>query len=100
MDDCLKEYDAIVAPASGDIAPLIDEKKDQDQLSDDYLIAENYMAMGNFSGYPSMTVPMGFYDGCPLGMNITGHGKKRRCSTSARPWKKSQVIKTCMRRVK
>ena len=71
MDDCLKEYDAIVAPASGDIAPLIDEKKDQDQLSDDYLIAENYMAMGNFSGYPSMTVPMGFYDGCPLGMNIT-----------------------------
>jgi aspartyl-tRNA(Asn)/glutamyl-tRNA(Gln) amidotransferase subunit A len=71
MDECLKTYDAIIAPASGDIAPLIDEKKDQDQLSDDYLIAENYMAMANFSGYPSMTVPMGFREGCPLGLNIT-----------------------------
>ena len=71
LADCLKTYDAVVAPASGDIAPLIDEKKDQDQLSDDYLIAENWMAIANFSGYPSMTVPMGFIDGCPVGLNIT-----------------------------
>ena len=27
--------------------------------------------MGNFSGYPSMTVPMGFEEGCPIGINIT-----------------------------
>ena len=71
MKKCLTDYDCIIAPASGDIAPLIESDKDQDQLSDDYLIAENYMAIANFSGYPSMTVPMGFLDGCPLGVNLT-----------------------------
>ncbi len=71
MDACLKEYDAIVAPASGNIAPLIKSNEDQDALSDENLIAENYMAMANFSGYPSMTVPMGFEEGCPIGINIT-----------------------------
>ncbi|MCH4207011.1 MAG: aspartyl/glutamyl-tRNA amidotransferase subunit A [Solobacterium sp.] len=71
MMECFKSYDCLIAPASGDIAPLIDEKQDQDQLSEDYLVAENYMAMGNFSGCPSMTVPMGFEQGCPLGVNLT-----------------------------
>ena len=71
MNDCLKDYDAIVAPASGNIAPLINANEDQDALSDENLIAENYMAMGNFSGYPSITVPMGFEEGCPIGVNIT-----------------------------
>ncbi len=71
MNDCLKEYDAIIAPASGNIAPLINANEDQDALSDENLIAENYMAMGNFSGYPSITVPMGFEEGCPIGVNIT-----------------------------
>jgi aspartyl-tRNA(Asn)/glutamyl-tRNA(Gln) amidotransferase subunit A len=71
MNDCLKEYDAIAAPASGNIAPLINANEDQDALSDENLIAENYMAMANFSGDPSMTVPMGFEEGCPIGINLT-----------------------------
>ena len=50
-------------------------------FTDDYLIAENYMAMGNFSGYPSMTVPMGFEDGCPVGVNLT-----------CRAWEESQMF--------
>ena len=29
------------------------------------------MAMANFSGDPSMTVPMGFEEGCPIGVNLT-----------------------------
>lgn len=71
MNDCFKEYDAIVAPASGNIAPLINNQEDQEALSDESLIAENYMAMANFSGTPSMTVPMGFEENCPIGINIT-----------------------------
>jgi aspartyl-tRNA(Asn)/glutamyl-tRNA(Gln) amidotransferase subunit A len=71
MNECLKDYDAIAAPASGNIAPLIESSTDQDQLSSDYMISENYMAMANFSGYPSMTVPMCFEDKCPIGINIT-----------------------------
>lgn len=68
---CLEEYDCIIAPASGDIAPLIDNDQEQEQLSDKDMVAENYMAIANFSGYPSMTVPMGFENGCPLGVNLT-----------------------------
>ena len=71
MNECFKEYDAIVAPASGNIAPMINKEQDQDALSDESLIAENFMAMANFSGQPSMTVPMGFIEGCPIGVNIT-----------------------------
>ena len=71
MNECFREYDCLIAPASPNIAPLIDAKSDQDQLSEDYLVAENFMIMGNFSGCPSMTVPMGFIEGCPLGVNLT-----------------------------
>lgn len=71
MEECLRLYDAILAPASGDIAPLLNENEDQDQLSQEESVTENYMAMANFSGGPSMTVPMGFTDGCPIGVNLT-----------------------------
>lgn len=71
MQDCLKDYDCLIAPASGEIAPKMDSEQDLDQLSDTNLVSENFMIMGNFSGYPSMTVPMGFEDGCPLGVNLT-----------------------------
>jgi aspartyl-tRNA(Asn)/glutamyl-tRNA(Gln) amidotransferase subunit A len=71
MRECFQSYDCILAPASANIAPLLDDKKDQDQLGDAQLIVENYMAMANFSGTPSMTVPMGFEDGCPIGINLT-----------------------------
>ena len=50
---------------------IIDEINNDDKLSTDYLVAENYMAMANFSGDPSMTVPMGFEEGCPIGVNLT-----------------------------
>ncbi len=64
------EYDAIVAPASGDVAPLLQREK-ADELSDSYLITENYMAYGNFMGLPSITVPFAKIMGLPLGLNIT-----------------------------
>lgn len=70
LNKCLGEYDCLIAPASNDIAPLLNDTS-RDQLSDGYLIVENHMVIGNFSGYPSMTVPMGFEEGCPIGVNLT-----------------------------
>lgn len=70
LNEKLKDADALLAPGSGDIAPLI-KNHGRDELADEYLIAENYMAIANFSGFPSMTLPMGFKDGLPLGINIT-----------------------------
>ena len=29
------------------------------------------MVLGNFTGYPSLTLPSGFVDGCPVGINVT-----------------------------
>ncbi|MEG0077685.1 amidase family protein [Anaerorhabdus sp.] len=70
MQEALQDVDCLIAPASSTIAPKIKGEK-IDELMDEYLVAENHMVMGNFSGYPSMTLPMGFDQGCPLGVNIT-----------------------------
>ena len=49
---------------------VFDEKSDK--LSDKYLILDNHMVIGNFGGYPSITIPSGFVDNMPVGINITG----------------------------
>lgn len=64
-----EKYDAIYCPASPSIAPLI--KGSSDTLSDEYLIADNYMAFGNMGGYPSITLPIGFENDMPFGANLT-----------------------------
>lgn len=64
-----EKYDAIYCPASPSIAPLI--KGHSDTLSDEYLIADNYMAFGNMGGYPSITLPIGFENNMPFGANLT-----------------------------
>ena len=43
-----------------------------DKISSNYLIAENHLAIANFAGLPSITIPMGKKDGLPLGVNVTG----------------------------
>lgn len=66
----LQEADVLVAPASANGAPRLDDQS-ADQLTDTYLIAENHMVLGNFTGYPSCTVPMGTTKGLPIGINLT-----------------------------
>jgi aspartyl-tRNA(Asn)/glutamyl-tRNA(Gln) amidotransferase subunit A len=66
----LTEVDGLIAPASTQGAPRFDAPS-MDALSNTYLIAENYMALANFSGYPSITVPMGTVEGLPVGINLT-----------------------------
>ena len=66
----LQDADVLVAPASANGAPRLDDQS-ADQLTDTYLIAENHMVLGNFTGYPSCTVPMGTTKGLPIGINLT-----------------------------
>jgi aspartyl-tRNA(Asn)/glutamyl-tRNA(Gln) amidotransferase subunit A len=66
----LDDADAILFPAAGSIAPLF-EGGSSEKLSENYLIAENHMAIGNFAGLPSITIPCGFVDNMPVGINIT-----------------------------
>lgn len=70
MNELYKEYDAMILPASGGIAPKFDSEIDR--MSDRYLILENHMAIGNFGGFPSITIPGGFVKDMPIGINITG----------------------------
>ncbi len=70
MNELYKEYDAMILPASGSIAPKFDEE--MDRMSERYLILENHMAIGNFGGFPSITIPNGLVNNMPIGINITG----------------------------
>ena len=70
VNELFEKYDGIIMPAAAGIAPRFDEKSDK--LSDKYLILDNHMVIGNFGGYPSITIPSGFVDNMPVGINITG----------------------------
>ena len=70
FNEVLKDNDAIYLPAAPTTAPLVDS--DSDALSDEYLIADNYMAFANMGGMPSITLPLGFEEGLPFGANLTG----------------------------
>ena len=71
INDILKDNDAIYLPSAPTVAPTF-TNNNVDKMSDEYLIADNYMAIGNFGGLPSITIPLGFKDDLPFGGNLTG----------------------------
>ena len=71
VNNILKDYDGIYLPAAPDTAPTFDASG-ADKLSNEYLIADNHMAIGNFGGFPSITVPFTIKNGMPIGANLTG----------------------------
>lgn len=60
------DYDIILTPNSGSIAPLIDYQ------SQSYDIIENHLCLANFTGMPSLTLPCGFVENMPIAVNLTG----------------------------
>ena len=73
FNELLKEYDGFILPCSKDKAP--DLKDASDVITKDEIILENHLAIGNFGGFPSITIPCGFVDNMPFGVNITGKFK-------------------------
>ena len=70
MNELFKTYDGLIMPTSGGIAPKFGQKSDQ--LSDRYLILENHLVIGNFGGFPSISLPSGFVNNMPISINLTG----------------------------
>ena len=70
VNELFKTYDGLIMPTSGGIAPKFGERTDQ--LSDRYLILENHLVIGNFGGFPSISIPSGFVNDMPISINITG----------------------------
>ena len=75
MKELFESYDALVLPVSTGVAPYIDGSKDE-LNSDNTAILEEHLQIGNFGGFPSITIPDGFIDNLPVGINITGNCKK------------------------
>lgn len=70
LNEIYKDYDFIYALAAPTIAPRFGEASDR--LSNEYLIADNHLVLGNFAGLPSLTLPLGLKDGMPFGVNVMG----------------------------
>lgn len=70
VNELLSQYDFIYLPAAPTIAPKFDDVSDR--LSDEYLIADNHLVLGNFAGLPSITLPIGFKEDMPFGANFMG----------------------------
>ena len=70
MTSLFENYDGCILPNSGSIAPHFDDE--MDRLSEKYLLLENHLAIGNFGGFPSITIPSGLVDNMPVAINITG----------------------------
>ena len=64
-------YDAVILPVGSGPAKHLDGSKDI--LDKDTQALEEHLQIGNFGGFPSITIPDGFIDGLPVGLNITGN---------------------------
>ena len=66
-----KKYDGLILPVGTGPATKLDN---HDMVSDDELtVLDEHLQIGNFGGFPSITIPNGFVDGLPVGINITGN---------------------------
>ncbi len=60
--------DAVICPAAPTVAPLLEESSDVRFGQDEFV--EEHMQLANFTGYPSMVLPMGRENGLPFAVEI------------------------------
>lgn len=66
-----KKYDAVICPVSvGPAKKLTELDKAQDINT---MALDEHLQVGNFGGFPSITIPNGFVSELPVGINITGN---------------------------
>lgn len=71
VKELFKEYDGLIMPVGTGVAKHLDGSKDI--LKSDTAALEDHLQIGNFGGFPSITIPNGFIDNLPVGVNITGN---------------------------
>ena len=69
--DLFKKYDAVILPVGSGPAKYLDDSLNT--LNESSTILEEHLQIGNFGGFPSITIPDGFIDGLPVGLNITSN---------------------------
>ena len=71
MKELFKEYDALILPVSSGPAKKFEE--DKDVIDENTNVLEEHLQIGNFGGFPSITIPNGFVNDLPVGINLTGN---------------------------
>lgn len=66
-----KKYDAVILPVGSGPAKHLDGSLDI--LDENTVALEEHLQIGNFGGFPSITIPDGFIEDLPVGINITGN---------------------------
>jgi len=71
--EIFQSYDAVILPVGTGGAKHLDGSLDimNDNTNTTYL--EEHLQIGNFGGFPSITIPDGFINKLPVGVNITGN---------------------------
>ena len=64
------KYDGVILPVGSGPAKHLDGT--QDILDENTAVLEEHLQIGNFGGFPSITIPNGFVNSLPVGVNITG----------------------------
>lgn len=70
MNELFEKYDGLILPCSEGGATKIEDLEDNN--INNASILENHMVIANFGGFPSITIPNGFINDLPIGINITG----------------------------
>lgn len=70
INQVLEENDVIYLPAAPSIAPFI--VSDGKESTKDEILLDNHLAIANFAGLPSITIPLTLKDKMPIGVNFTG----------------------------
>lgn len=71
MKELFNSYDAMIMPVGTGIAKKLED--DDNTIDDNTSVLEEFLQVGNFGGFPSITIPNGFIDGLPVGVNITSN---------------------------
>ena len=71
MKKLFTKYDGLILPVGSGPAKLLDNPTDM--VKEETTILENHLQIGNFGGFPSITIPNGFVSDLPVGVNITGN---------------------------
>ncbi len=69
--ELFKKYDALILPAGSGPAKYLDDQKNIKYAKSHFL--DDHLVIGNFGGFPSITIPNGFINNLPVGVNITGN---------------------------
>ena len=73
MNELFESYDGLILPVGSGPAKFIEGSKNA--LSSSNNVLEEHLQIGNFGGFPSITIPNGFINNLPVGVNITGKVK-------------------------